>query len=100
MGPVHDLCVSFAEDFDKKVIQRLKSWAGLFRSSDSGTLFRRRASRATADEPDCVLQKVATCEVLFLKYSKDPVIKEIYEIRKIAYSRFPDVGRARKLWKR
>ena len=39
---VHDLCMSFAEDLDKKSIPRLKSWAGLFRSSDLGALFRRR----------------------------------------------------------
>ena len=39
---VHDLCASFAEDLDKKVVPRLKVWAGLFRSSDVGTLFRRR----------------------------------------------------------
>ncbi len=39
---VHDLSVSFAQGLDKKVIPRLKSWAGLFRSSDLGTLFRRR----------------------------------------------------------
>jgi hypothetical protein len=39
---VHDLSSSFAESIDKKVIPRLKSWAGLFRSSDLGTLFRRR----------------------------------------------------------
>ena len=36
---VHDLSVSFAQSLDKKVIPRLKSWAGLFRSSDLGALF-------------------------------------------------------------
>ena len=29
---VHDLSVSFAQGLDKKVIPRLKSWAGLFRA--------------------------------------------------------------------
>ena len=40
---VHDLCLSFARELDKLVIPRLKIWAGLYRSSDVGTLFRLRA---------------------------------------------------------
>ena len=39
---VHDLSVSFAKELDRKVIPKLKAWAGLFRSSDLGALFRRR----------------------------------------------------------
>ena len=41
---VHDLNLSFAKELDKRVIPRLKEWAGLFRSSDTGTLFRLRWS--------------------------------------------------------
>src|SRR5262245_26987396 len=38
---VHDLSLSFAQDLDKS-IPKLKRWAGLFRGSELGTLFRRR----------------------------------------------------------
>jgi len=40
---VHDLCLSYARDLDKFVIPHLKRWAGLYRSSDVGTLFRLRS---------------------------------------------------------
>ena len=36
---VHDLCVSFAEDLDKKVIPRLKSWLGSFAAVIWGHFF-------------------------------------------------------------
>ena len=35
---VHDLNLWFAKELDKRVIPRLKEWAGLFRSSDTGTV--------------------------------------------------------------
>ena len=80
---VHDLCVSFAEDLDKKIIPRLKSWAGLFRSSDLGTLFRRREHLGLQLTSLTVCyKKLQLVKCCLLKFSSDPVIKEIYGIKK------------------
>ena len=39
---VHDLNLSFVQQLDKGITIRLKKWAGLYRGSDLGCLFRRR----------------------------------------------------------
>jgi hypothetical protein len=79
---VHDLSVSFAQGLDKKVIPRLKSWAGLFRSSDLGTLFRRREHLGLqlTSITHCYkhMQLVKCC---LLQNSNDPVVRDIYKIK-------------------
>jgi hypothetical protein len=79
---VHDLCVSFAQGLDKKVIPRLKTWAGLFRGSDLGTLFRRR------EHLGLQLTSITLCykhmqivKCCLLQNSNDPVIRGIYKIK-------------------
>jgi hypothetical protein len=79
---VHDLSVSFAQGLDKKVIPRLKSWAGLFRGSDLGTLFRRR------EHLGLQLTRITHCykhmqlvKCCLLQNSNDPVVRDIYKIK-------------------
>jgi hypothetical protein len=61
----------------------LKSWAGLFRSSDLGTLFRRREHLGLQlTSLTACYKKLQIVKCCLLKYSSDPLIKEIYEIKK------------------
>ena len=39
---VHDFKIWFARELEKLIMMRLKKWAGLYRGSDVGALFRRR----------------------------------------------------------
>ena len=88
---VHDLCVSFAEDLDKKVIPRLKSWAGLFRSSDLGALFRRREHLGLQlTSITMCYKKLQLVKCCLLKDSSDLTIKEIYEIKNKRVISFSD----------
>ena len=79
---VHDLCLSFARDLDKFVIPRLKKWAGLYRSSDVGTLFRLRTHlglQLTSIEDHFEhLQLVKCC---LLENSGDELTQQIYNRR-------------------
>ena len=80
---VHDLCLSFARELDKFVIPRLKKWAGLYRSSDVGTLFRLRSHlglQLTSLEYHFEhLQLVKCC---LLENSKDETTQAIYKHHK------------------
>ena len=86
---VHDLSLSFAKDLDRRVIPRLKSWSGLFRSSDLGALFRRRENLGLqlTSITHCYMhmQVVKAC---LLKNSSDPLIRDIYEIRRVRVAGF------------
>jgi hypothetical protein len=80
---VHDLSVSFAQSLDKKVIPRLKFWAGLFKYCDLGALFRRR------EHLGLQLTSITLCykhmqlvKCCLLENSNDPTIRDIYKIRK------------------
>ena len=80
---VHDLSVSFALELDRKAIPRLKLWAGLFRSADVGTLFRKR------EHLGLQLTSIAHCykhmqlvKACLLENSNDPLIRQIYDVRK------------------
>ena len=82
---------SFAQSLDKKVIPRLKSWAGLFRSSDLGALFRRR------EHLGLQLTSITLCykhmqlvKCCLLENSNDPNIRDIYEIRKNRVTSFSE----------
>ena len=79
---VHDLSLSFARELNKRVIPRLKSWAGLYRSSDIGTLFRLRdhlGLQLTSIEHHYEhLQLVKCC---LLENSKDENIRSLYKMR-------------------
>src|SRR6185312_8223607 len=80
---VHDLCLSYARDLDKFVIPHLKRWAGLYRSSDVGTLFRLRSHlglQLTSLEYHFEhLQLVKCC---LLENSKDETTQAIYKHHK------------------
>ena len=54
---VQDLSLSFAQELDSQAIPKLKKWAGLFRGSDLGTLFRRREHLTSVSllQPNCSL---------------------------------------------
>ena len=79
---VHDLSLSFARDLDKVVIRHLKRWAGLYRSSDVGSLFRLRKHlglQLTSVEYHFEhLQLVKCC---LLESSKDETVQAIYKRR-------------------
>ena len=97
---VHDLSASFAQSLDKKVIPRLKSWAGLFRSSDLGALFRRR------EHLGLQLTSITLCykhmqlvKCCLLENSNDPNIRDIYKIRKNRVTAFSARWSALRRWK-
>ena len=79
---VHDLNLWFAKELDKRVIPRLKEWAGLYRSSDIGTLFRLREHlglQLTSVEHHYEhLQLVKCC---LLENSKDDNVRALYKLR-------------------
>jgi len=86
---VHDLSVSFIKDLDKKLIPRLKVWAGLFRGSDLGTLFRRR------DHLGLQLTSMLLCykhmqlvKCCLLENSTDPIVRDVYALKKEHVSAF------------
>jgi hypothetical protein len=86
---VHDLSVSFIKDLDKKVIPRLKSWAGLFRGSDLGTLFRRREHLGLQITSMLLCYKhMQLVKCCLLENSKDPLVREIYALKKEHVSAF------------
>ena len=78
----YDLNLWFAKELDKFVIPRLKKWAGLYRSSDVGALFRLREHlglQVTSIEFHFEhLQLVKCC---LLENSNDPKIRSIYGVR-------------------
>ena len=80
---VHDLNLWFARELDKRVTSRLKIWAGLYRSSDLGALFRRREHlglQITSLELHYKRMQVVKC--CLLENSQDQDIRAIYELRK------------------
>jgi len=78
---VHDLSLSFAKELDKRVIPRLKSWAGLFRGSEVGTLFRLREhlglQLTSVEHHYQHLQLVKCC---LLENSTDEQIRALYKL--------------------
>src|SRR5437762_6786464 len=86
---VHDLNLWFAKELDKRVIPRLKEWSGLFRSSDTGTLFRLREHlglQLTSIEHHYEhLQLVKCC---LLENSKDDRVRELYKLRESRVASF------------
>jgi len=80
---VHDLSLSFSTELDKRIIPRLKSWAGLYRGSDVGTLFRSREhlglQLTSIEEHYQHLQVVKCC---LLQSSQDACIRTLYQQRK------------------
>ena len=86
---VHDLNLCFAKELDKFVIPRLKRWAGLYRSSDVGALFRLRVHlglQLTSIEFHFEhLQLVKCC---LLQNSEDEKIRSIYALKADRVSTF------------
>jgi hypothetical protein len=80
---VHDLSVWFVTDLDKRITPRLKIWAGLYRGSDIGALYRAREHlglQLTAIEAHYKhLQLVKCC---LLQNSSDDTVRAIYNVRK------------------
>jgi hypothetical protein len=89
---VHDLHLYFVQQLDKLVVPRLKRWAGLFRNSDLGALYRRREHlglQLTSLELQYKRMQVVKCGLL--QSSADSNIRAIYEQRKnkhVAQSRW------------
>ena len=80
---VHDLNLWFAKELDKKLVMRLKNWAGLYRGSDTGALFRRRdhlgLQLTSLEEHYQRMQLVKCC---LLANSKDNTVRAVYEAKK------------------
>ena len=86
---VHDLCLSFARELDRQAIRQLKRWAGLYRGSEVGTLFRTRANlglQLTSVEYHFEhLQLVKCC---LLESSSDETVRGIFKIRQDRLNKF------------
>jgi len=80
---VHDLSLSFSQELDRKTIPRLKSWAGLYRGTEVGALFRSREhlglQLTSIEERYQHLQVVKCC---LLQSSQDECIRTLYAQRK------------------
>jgi hypothetical protein len=77
------------QQLDKGITIRLKKWAGLYRGSDLGCLFRRREHlglQLTALEHHYLHLQVVKCSLL--QNSKDEDIRAIYEHRKLRVTAF------------
>lgn len=76
---VYDLNLFFVRGLDKQVIPFLKRWAGLFRNSDLGALFRRREHlglQLTSLELHYKRMQLVKCSLL--QSSSDADIRAIY----------------------
>ena len=75
--------MSFARELEKCVVPKLKKWAGLFRGSDLGALFRRREHLGLQLTSIVYhyehMQLVKYC---LLENSKDPSVRSICHLRK------------------
>ena len=80
---VHNLNFWFAKELDKRITMRLKNWAGLYRGSDTGALFRRREhlglQLTSLAEHYKRMQLVRCC---LLCNSKDDNVRAVYEAKK------------------
>jgi len=86
---VHDLSLWFAQELDKRITRQLKIWAGLYRSSDLGALYRRREHfglQLTSIEHHYKHFQVVKCSLL--QNSNDPDVRAIYELRKSRVANF------------
>ena len=82
-SPGSDLSLSFSQELDRKTIPRLKSWAGLYRGTEVGALFRSREhlglQLTSIEEHYQHLQVVKCC---LLQSSQDECIRTLYAQRK------------------
>ena len=86
---VHDFSLWFAQELDKRLHLRLKIWAGLYRSSDLGTLYRRRGHHGLQlTSIELHYQHLQVVKCCLLQNSKDGDVKAIYELRKERVSDF------------
>jgi len=77
------------QEINKRVVSRLKSWIGLYRNADIGTLFRQRRDfglQLTSLEHQYMHLQVVKCSLL--QNSKDVDVRAIYEQRKARLSAF------------
>ena len=86
---VHDFCLTFALELEEVANRRLKSWSGLYRSADLGTLYRHREHLGLQLTSISFhykhMQIVKAC---LLSTSKDPLIQEIFNRRQEHVSTF------------
>ena len=80
---VHDFNQYFAVELQKSVILQMKKWAGLYRGSDQGCLFRRRENFGLqlTSVPDW-FEKMQIIKCNLLENSSDPVVRDIYNMKK------------------
>jgi len=86
---VHDLNLWFAMELDKRIVRRLKNWAGLYKSCDLGALYRRRSHlglQLTSIEQ--LYQHLQLVKCCLLENSSDATVREIYELHKTRVSTF------------
>ena len=80
---VHDLNLWFSKELEKRIMMRLKTWAGLYRGSDTGTLFRRREHlglQLTSIVDHFERMQLVKC--CLLANSKDSNVSTIYEAKR------------------
>ena len=76
---IHNLTLFFVRELDKFVISRLKRWAGLYRNSDVGALFRRRQDLGLQmTSLEFHYQRMQLVKCCLLRDSQDEMVREIY----------------------
>ena len=77
---VHNLTLFFVRELDKYVISRLKRWAGLYRNSDVGALFRRRDHLGLQlTSLELHYQRMQMTKCCLLENSQDEKVRELYD---------------------
>ncbi len=80
---VHNFNLWFAKELEKKITTRLKRWAGLFRGSDLGVLFRRREHLGLQLTSIVYhYQRMQLVKCCLLASSKDEKVRKILETKK------------------
>ena len=89
---VYDFCLSFTKELlDPLATRYLKSWLHLFRSADTGVLYRPRSHFGlNMSSPSSHFKKMQVVKCLIIKDSRDTDLHALYERREKRESKFVD----------
>jgi hypothetical protein len=77
---IHNLTLFFVRELDKYVISRLKRWAGLYRNTDVGALFRKRQDLGLQlTSLEFHYQRMQLTKCCLLENSQDDNVRKIYD---------------------
>ena len=80
---VHALNLYFSNELEKRTIPRLKVWAGIFRGSDLGALFRKRENLGLQITSLVYhYQRMQLVKCCLLENSSDKYVRAIYEAKR------------------